>query len=152
MTLPWSTASFLHVAGASPPVREISPTRSPILLLNEVHHRSTRVYHPRELEWRRKGFVQAEAPVPSLPALLPPHPAHTSCPVPQAARPGLQPKPQMFSTPRPFLACDRPSLELGFLSMTFSLSGLHSKTVLLPLGPFWVLGRMRSFSVWGLLC
>ena len=59
---------------------------------------------------------------------------------------------QMFSTPHPFLACDGPSLELGFLLMSFSLSGLYSRTVLLTLGPFQALGRMRPFSVWGPVC
>ena len=58
----------------------------------------------------------------------------------------------MFSTPHPFLACDGPSLELGFLLMSFSLSGLYSRTVLLTLGPFQALGRMRPFSVWGPVC
>ena len=33
--------------------------------------------------------------------------------------------------------------------MSFSPSGLHSKTVLLTLGPFSALGRTGSFSGWG---
>lgn len=93
-----------------------------------------------EFKWRRRGFVNSESlctffssssPPPSSTHLL----TYSSDSAAQACSLNLQ----MFSTLHPFLACDRPSLELGFLLMSFSLSGLYSRTVLdfRPLSGSW---------------